>query len=1277
MTVYTKQITVVADEPTRVASIDPHPWRALEFDFGIGQVVWVVSHEDSIPYLPAGSSVLSSRMLEPFDYNRACGYLSGSSTYTSPEYEIVDKDNSFSEFLADKNLNLVSSLNKVVREYEWDRNTDLPVWAGTNGHRILSKGTWLFKNHESLGYATKVKVTCADIYRSMDKKIFEPLQWTVGASFGVGDTQIVTTIDVDDFTANPDTYWRPFEHGAHYHHQPSQTGTFIRLESTGSDTVRKEIVWASDMRVSGGNVIIDVVRAQFLTTAQAVTIDASATAENGKRLNEWIYIDETVTTLFEFLIEGVSGSRTFPTHWTAGAVGFANQYATGFHASEFRLQFSNPKAQTVKKFLESEILIPSVAVSPVNGRGQLTFNPIVLPTDDNAGELVFDESNCKTNRNISLRHVKDDIHTAVEFKYDYDANDNISDDKFQSVAQYNSVDSESFHGFSKTKSYEFQGLHSGLHTNEQLRKLAGAIGDKFYFERLETSIESSINDVALGSLVRVKFNTNIVIDDSTGVVGPLDRTMTVIEARENRARRTTTYQLVGTLQLAQDFYAGQRTHNIEPEEYMRDGIDLAPMIAAGAITLEMGQKYYYYDPLNAGVGVVIGPSVSVTVTGFGPPPQIWCFGFLDWTPDIDLTARSVNQGGMGATTTTEPTQGEYGFFGGQISSGGFTAKRLYTSFTDSSSPGSGSAGTVGDSANQNLVFTASNRFSIEQTGPTFQRVGNTAFPPIVLNANNGQLGGLPYDLSGAGGAGSPLVNLVDRNEDTSGPIDLATLEGSDGGIGGGSLIIVCHGMIMRGRITTNGGDAELPDSLGFSTQSFNGSRGGGGDAGGLLVVVDGAHTKPLFDENNFHAFAGDNQIAGRAPSNYFTINAAVPVGPQTNLAPTNQWESRLKILYTPETAVVQQLATGTISAFLQNQRDNRVRVFIQDVDPSNADEGDARITLTDLNSGSDTPPFRVFDPDSADADANGWRPFDYNVDSEKALYLAMFANLRDAGGDELISSFTRPVGEDGNQWHDINTGNIVRLLEGGPPDELIFAGETQVGTNKYRDGNLARMAVGEVTWVYTDDLDELPTFPIETISGVIVTGGGTIYSLSPVTGLQVFVYSDSQVELVYNTPASAASEGITGYNIYQDGVLITTVTGGSHLINGLTASTSYTFGVESTNSSGGVSATVSSSATTQAGGGGGATLDPVTNLTSAVYSSSSIELFWNTPTDVSNITGFEVRRDGVLIGTTGNVSGSFFDTGLTAATTFVYTVRSVNGAGDQSVDVSETLTTNP
>jgi chitodextrinase len=83
-----------------------------------------------------------------------------------------------------------------------------------------------------------------------------------------------------------------------------------------------------------------------------------------------------------------------------------------------------------------------------------------------------------------------------------------------------------------------------------------------------------------------------------------------------------------------------------------------------------------------------------------------------------------------------------------------------------------------------------------------------------------------------------------------------------------------------------------------------------------------------------------------------------------------------------------------------------------------------------------------------------------------------------------------------------------------------------------------------------------------------------------------------------------------------------------------------------------------------------------TSLTATTISNSQIDLSWTASTDNVGVVGYNVYRDGVKIGTT--ASTTYSSTGLTAATTYSYSVTAFDAAGNTSApSTSATARTAP
>jgi len=83
-----------------------------------------------------------------------------------------------------------------------------------------------------------------------------------------------------------------------------------------------------------------------------------------------------------------------------------------------------------------------------------------------------------------------------------------------------------------------------------------------------------------------------------------------------------------------------------------------------------------------------------------------------------------------------------------------------------------------------------------------------------------------------------------------------------------------------------------------------------------------------------------------------------------------------------------------------------------------------------------------------------------------------------------------------------------------------------------------------------------------------------------------------------------------------------------------------------------------------------------TDLTGAAVSPSQINLSWSASRDGVGVTGYRVYRNGVLLITLGNVT-TYQNTGLSASTTYSYTVQAIDGAGNASGQSTAVILTTP
>jgi chitodextrinase len=150
--------------------------------------------------------------------------------------------------------------------------------------------------------------------------------------------------------------------------------------------------------------------------------------------------------------------------------------------------------------------------------------------------------------------------------------------------------------------------------------------------------------------------------------------------------------------------------------------------------------------------------------------------------------------------------------------------------------------------------------------------------------------------------------------------------------------------------------------------------------------------------------------------------------------------------------------------------------------------------------------------------------------------------------------------------------------------------------------------------------------------------------------------------------ASTDNVGVTGYDVYRDGSLIASVTGTNYTANGLTASTTYSFFVRAKDAAGNISSNSNTvSVTTTDAPAPDTTAPTAPTLSASGTTQTSTNLSWSGATDNVGVTGYDILRNGTLIGST-TTATTFNVTGLTASTTYTFNVRAKDAAGNISVN---------
>lgn len=139
--------------------------------------------------------------------------------------------------------------------------------------------------------------------------------------------------------------------------------------------------------------------------------------------------------------------------------------------------------------------------------------------------------------------------------------------------------------------------------------------------------------------------------------------------------------------------------------------------------------------------------------------------------------------------------------------------------------------------------------------------------------------------------------------------------------------------------------------------------------------------------------------------------------------------------------------------------------------------------------------------------------------------------------------------------------------------------------------------------------------------------------------------------------------GVTGYDVYQNGVFRASTASTSFVANGLTAATAYSFYVIAKDAAGNVSpASNTVNVTTLAPD---TTAPTAPTLSASGTTASSTNLSWTGATDNVGVTSYDVYRNGTFLAST--AATTYAVTGLTASTAYTFYVIAKDAAGNASV----------
>ncbi|WP_339372095.1 fibronectin type III domain-containing protein [Paenibacillus elgii] len=229
----------------------------------------------------------------------------------------------------------------------------------------------------------------------------------------------------------------------------------------------------------------------------------------------------------------------------------------------------------------------------------------------------------------------------------------------------------------------------------------------------------------------------------------------------------------------------------------------------------------------------------------------------------------------------------------------------------------------------------------------------------------------------------------------------------------------------------------------------------------------------------------------------------------------------------------------------------------------------------------------------------------------------------------------------------------------------------------------------EVDWVYHAKNTELTPVQVEaevqnyrsqSITHTDNVTPGEIDTQAPTApaNLVSTIKSSNSISLVWN--ASSDNIGVTGYDVYQNGNKVLSVSGTtlSATVTGLSPNTSYTFMVKAKDAAGNESSPSNTiSVTTNDAGNDTQAPSAPGNLVTTGVTSNTVSIAWGASSDNVGVTGYDIYQNDSKVFSVSGTTLFATVTGLSPNTSYRFTVKAKDAAGNQSpFSNSVSVTTN-
>jgi chitodextrinase len=249
------------------------------------------------------------------------------------------------------------------------------------------------------------------------------------------------------------------------------------------------------------------------------------------------------------------------------------------------------------------------------------------------------------------------------------------------------------------------------------------------------------------------------------------------------------------------------------------------------------------------------------------------------------------------------------------------------------------------------------------------------------------------------------------------------------------------------------------------------------------------------------------------------------------------------------------------------------------------------------------------------------------------------------------------------------TGTSIALSWGASTDDTgvteygLYQGGSLASTTSSTTGIVSGLTCGRSYTLGIDAADGAGNRSPQAVVMVSTTDCADTQPPTAPTGLAAS--SVTQTTLSLRWAAATDNVGVAGYSVYRNGTLLGQTSSLTYAVSGLTCGTSYTFAVETRDTSGNASTSRTSLAASTSAC---VDTDPPavpSGLRASTVAQTSLTLQWTAATDNVGVTAYSVYRNGTLLGQTSSLT--YPVSGLTCGTSYTFALESRDAAGNVSV----------